>query len=130
MWEKMVRQFEYETAGWKRLLSFLKDENVHLRNRLADVVSEDMNGTLLEKAENLQAGFSNIDEIINWLAGEVFFQERLLQRESFPGAEQLRKILKGQEELRKNSIKAEELFHATRNEFREFVEACYSGQHV
>ncbi|MEJ0105930.1 MAG: hypothetical protein WDO19_26745 [Bacteroidota bacterium] len=47
-----LKQLQSERDTWRRLLVFMKDENVHLKNRLAEVLKNSIENNLLEDIEN------------------------------------------------------------------------------
>ncbi|MBP7556457.1 MAG: hypothetical protein KA821_09340 [Chitinophagaceae bacterium] len=76
-----IRQLQYESNGWKRTLSFLTDENIHLKNRLSEILQENSGKDLLTNAENFQTGFLRHDALINLLKNDISQFDKLLVSE-------------------------------------------------
>ena len=51
MTELKLMQLRHEINTWKRMLSFMQEENVHLKNRLSDVLKDRFNKNLLDEVE-------------------------------------------------------------------------------
>jgi hypothetical protein len=67
-----IRQFKYENESSRRMVEFLMQENVMLKTRLAELLSEIFTAEdLLEIAEFYQASFIRKDEIINLIRQDI-----------------------------------------------------------
>lgn len=66
-----TKQVIEEIESWRRMLDFVQSENNYLKNRIAQVVSCDMNREMLVMAEDFQARFINLDEMIRLLKKDV-----------------------------------------------------------
>ena len=84
--ELKIMQLQHEINTWKRMLSFMQEENIHLKNRLSAVLKDRFNKSLLEEVEVFQTNFIKADEIINNLKKEVAAVEKNVQ--SNPGGHQ------------------------------------------
>lgn len=73
-----IRQLEYESNGWKRTLVFLTDENIHLKNRLSEILQEKSGKDLLINAENFQTSFLRQDALIGLLKNDISQFDKLL----------------------------------------------------
>jgi len=76
-----IRQLQYESNGWKRTLVFLTDENIHLKNRLSEILQENSGKDLLINAENFQTSFLRQDALIGLLKNDVSQFDKLLVSE-------------------------------------------------
>jgi len=65
------RQLQFECDTWKRMLSFMVDENIHLKNRLSEILSDQQQNQLLNEIEDYQTRFLKIDELIRILRNDV-----------------------------------------------------------
>jgi hypothetical protein len=65
------RQIQFECDTWKRMLTFMADENIHLKNHVAEIVAEERNRQMLSEIEDYQSGFVKIDELIRILRNDV-----------------------------------------------------------
>ena len=68
MSEVKLRQLKYESDTWKRLLGFVMEENIHLKNRLSEVLKANFDKNLLNDVENFYSEFIRADELIGLLA--------------------------------------------------------------
>lgn len=76
-----INQFKYETATSKRVLSFLMDENVCLKNRLSEILKNSFEKNLLEEMEIFQNKFIEVDERLESLRADVAALDKLLLTE-------------------------------------------------
>jgi hypothetical protein len=67
----IVRQLEYESDTWKRLLGFMIEENIHLKNRLIEILNSISDKNLLGEMENFHSRFIKQDDLINLLRNDV-----------------------------------------------------------
>lgn len=65
------KQLQHETGSWKRVLEFLTDENILLKNRLSEMLKDGLDKTLLNEMENFQSNFINGDVLIGVLRNDV-----------------------------------------------------------
>jgi len=79
MTELKLMQLRHEINTWKRMLSFMQEENVHLKNRLSDVLKERFNKNLLDEVEFFQTNFIKEDEVIGLLKSEVAAIDNILK---------------------------------------------------
>jgi hypothetical protein len=121
MTEPKIQQFVYENETWKRLLEFLQAENVFLKNRLAQIASEDIDSEMLEEAEYFQNHFVEEDEKITLLRSEVAAQGSLLSREVFENGLIIKEVMRQQKKMRKSMEAAEQRFNRLKFEFNDFL---------
>jgi hypothetical protein len=76
---RLWRQFLEESMAWLRSIEFLRQENSHLKNRLAEVVDLSTDREFLAQAEHFQNQFIIKDEFLDELRQDVNGQERQLQ---------------------------------------------------
>ncbi len=77
-----AEQFKTESNSWKRSLAFIVEENVRLKNRLADLLKSKSERLMLESAENYQSRFIKTDELISLLRNEVVEFDKMLSTET------------------------------------------------
>jgi RecA/RadA recombinase len=70
-------QLQYESNCWKRALSFMIEENIHLKNRLAEILKGDIDKKLLGRAESFQNRFIKADEFIRLLRDDLAVLDKL-----------------------------------------------------
>lgn len=115
-------QLQYECAAWKRLLAFLLDENVHLKNRLSEILKDKFNNNLLEKVEEFLSRFVKEDELIGLLRNEVVELDKMVQQ--YHGQEDFYyDIERKLNNIRNNIITAEKQFSKLKSEFNDYLSA-------
>ncbi len=73
-------QLLHECNTLRRLLFFLKEENVALKNRLAQILKESFNKNLLEEAESFHNSFIKADERMHLLRNDLAELDSLLEK--------------------------------------------------
>ena len=116
-----IKQLKHEAGTWKRVLGFMQEENIHLKNRLSDVLKERFNKKMLEDVEIFQNNFIKEDVIINLLKNELAEIEKNLLTDTFIDG----KIDKGMDikikKLRINIDTAEKNFTLLNNDFNNYL---------
>jgi regulator of replication initiation timing len=102
-----LKQLQYESDTWKRMLGFMMDENIHLKNRLSEVLKENFDNKLLEDVEHFQSRFVKEDELIGLLRNEVAELDKFLDDGIFNDGIIIKKVDKKLKNLRQNIITAE-----------------------
>ena len=116
-----LNQLQSERDTWSRLLAFMKDENVHLKNRLAEILKNNIDNNLLEDIENFHSSFLKEDELIDLLRFEVANLDKLLVRESFKDETNISKADKKFKIMRKDIEHAEQHFSRLKSEFNSYL---------
>ncbi len=116
-----LKQLQSERDTWRRLLVFMKDENVHLKNRLAEVLKNSIETNLLEDIENFHSSFLKEDELIDFLRNDVTELDRLLAQEIFEDGKLINKVDKKIKSIRKNIEIAEQHFGRLKSEFNSYL---------
>jgi hypothetical protein len=75
-----LKQLQHESDTWKRSVGFMTDENVQLKNRLAEILRADFDENLLEDLEHFQTNFIREDEMIRLLKTDIAELDNLLVR--------------------------------------------------
>ena len=119
--ELKLKQLQYESDTWKRLLVFMMDENINLKYRLSQVLKDKFDKNLLEEVENFQSGFIKEDELIGLLRNEVAELDKLLILELFEDGIIIEKVNKKIKKLRNNIRNAERQFGKLKSEFNSYL---------
>ncbi len=119
--ELKLKQLQYETDTWKRLLCFIQEENVHLKNRLSEVLKDRFNKNLLEEVESFQSSFIKEDELIGFLRNEVAEIDSELVKEIFVDGKINKAIDKKINQLRNNLLNAEKRFGKIKMSFNNYL---------
>lgn len=116
-----LAQLQYEADTWKRVLGFMVEENIHLKNRLSEVLRNGFNKSLLEEVENFQTRFVREDEMIGLLRNEVVELDKLLVKELFEDGNTCREADNRMRKLRGNIKNAENQFGRLKLEFNSYL---------
>lgn len=119
--ELKLKQLQYETDTWKRLLCFMQEENVHLKNRLSEVLKDRFNKNLLEEVESFQSSFIKEDEVIVFLRNEVAEIDGVLAKEKFADGKINKTIDKRIYQLRNNLANTEKRFGKIKMSFNNYL---------
>jgi regulator of replication initiation timing len=119
--ELKLKQLQYEAETWKRLLGFMMDENIHLKNRLSEILKDRFDKNLLEEVEGFQSRFVKEDQMIGLLRNEVVELDKLLVREIFEDGSIIKNVDKKLKNLRNNISNAEKQFGKLKSEFNSYL---------
>lgn len=72
------KQLQFECNTWKRMLSFMMEENVYLKNRLSEILADAGTSERLVEIEDFQSRFLRIDELIRILRNDVAELEQFI----------------------------------------------------
>ena len=112
-------KFEIETS--KLLLNFFTDENVLLKNRLAEVVKDNFEKNILGVMENYLNRFVAQDDLINLLKNDISnIENRLCEKINDDGAI-VKDIYPGLQLLHSNILKTEGTRMQLRKDFNNFL---------
>ncbi len=118
--EMKLQQLQYESNAWKRVLGFMTEENVHLKNRLSQILKEKFNADLLEEAEVFQSNFVKEDELIGLLRNDIAELDKLLEREMFEGGNTIKEVKRKLQKIRSNMEIAEKQFGTLKSGFNSY----------
>lgn len=116
-----LKQLQYETGTWKRLLRFMIEENIRFKNRLSEILGDRFNKNLLEEVDRFQGGFIKEDEMIRLLRNDVTEMDILLTKEIFVDGTVSKEIDIKLTRLRNNMMAAESHFVKIKSEFNNFL---------
>jgi regulator of replication initiation timing len=119
--EMKLKQLQYEADTWKRLLGFMMDENIHLKNRLSEILKDGFNENLLGEVEIFQSRFVKEDAMIALLRNEVAELEKLLVREIFEDGRIIKEVERKLKKLRNNIKNAETEFGNLKSQFNSYL---------
>jgi hypothetical protein len=116
-----LKQLQYENETWKRLLGFMTDENVHMKNRVSDVLVNSTDKSLLEQLEVFLNRFIKEDERIGLLRNQAAELDKLLVKELFEDGRTMKEAVVKLERIRGNIKTAEKQFASLKVEFNNFL---------
>lgn len=114
-------QLHFETVSWQRLLDFMTDENIHLKNRLSEILKDRFDKNLLEEADGFQNRFVSQDEMIWLMRHDVAEFKKLMLTDIYENQKKNKKIVQKINNLRKNIVNAEKNFSILKSEFNHFL---------
>jgi uncharacterized protein (DUF342 family) len=110
-----LRQLQAETESWKQLLSSRTEENVLLKNSLADILKNNFNANSLEDIEDFQTQFIEQDEWIKSLKKDVIELDKIFQDGGIEGSLEMTV-----EKFRRNLASSSKKFGYLKSAFNEF----------
>jgi hypothetical protein len=116
-----LKQLKYESDTWKRMLAFMMDENIHLKNRLSEILKDGFDKTSLAEVELFQTEFIKEDEMISYLRNELVEFDKLLVREIFENGKISKHISIKLKNLRHNIKNAEKQFNRVKTTFNNYL---------
>ncbi|HEY6064391.1 MAG TPA: hypothetical protein VIV35_12320 [Chitinophagaceae bacterium] len=116
-----LKQLQFEAETWKRVLGFMTDENIHLKNRLSEILKNNFDNNLLEEVEIFHSNFLKEDEKIDLLKKEVAGLDKLLVREIFEDGTIIRQVDSKLKRLRNNIKIAEAQFTRLKTDFNNYL---------
>lgn len=119
----LISQFQHENEGWKRILAFIKEENINIKNRLTEIVKsmDTEEDDMLERIEYFQNCFVEEDEKVRHMVKEVEMQGKLLIRDIYEDGNVVRNIKNNQSKLRREMEKTEKDFNKLKFEFNSYL---------
>ena len=83
-----IRQLQYQSETWQRDLAFIRQENIVLKNHLAEMLSQyPVTPPFLERIEVYQTHFVTKDEILLLILSEIKEWDKSLVTESLRSGE-------------------------------------------
>jgi predicted RNase H-like nuclease (RuvC/YqgF family) len=119
--ELKIKQIQHEIDTWKRLLSFMQEENVYLKNRLSEVLKDRFDNSLLEEVDDYQSSFIKADELITFFRNEAAEIESALHLEIFKGRKIKQTLENKMALLQIKLTNAEKEFSALKLKFNNYI---------
>lgn len=119
--ELKLKQLQNESDSWKKLLDFMMDENIHLKNMLSEVLKNKFDKNLLVEIEGFQNRFIKEDQLVGLLRNDVAGLDKLLEREIFEDGKIVNEIDRRLKNLRNNIVYAEKQFGKLKLEFNNYL---------
>lgn len=117
--QSTIDQIYSEITAWRRLLDFFKEENIHLKNRLAYVLKNGIDADLLETLENFQNKFIEHDELAKLIKNDIAELNKLLNSDT---SQNNRHLLNTQlANLRHNIQNLQNKFSKLQSDFSEYL---------
>lgn len=121
MRELKIKQLQYESDGWKRILIFIMEENIHQKNRLSEVLSNGFDRSSLDDLEDFQTSFIKEDELVGSTENEVKELDKLLVREISEDGKIAKKVERKIKKLRNKIKSIQTKFSRLKQEFDDYL---------
>ena len=119
--ELKLIQLQYEINTWKRLLSFMSEENIQLKNRLSEVLKNNFDKNLLEEVEIFYTNIIKEDELFILLRNEINELDNLLVRKVFEEKEFMKNFEKKFRRFSNNIKNSEKQFGKLKLNFNNYL---------
>ena len=119
--ELKLIQLQYEINTWKRLLSFMSEENIQLKNRLSEVLKNNFDKNLLEEVEIYYTNIIKEDELFILLRNEINELDNLLVRKVFEEEEFMKNFEKKFRRFSNNIKNSEKQFGKLKMNFNNYL---------
>ena len=119
--ELKLIQLQYEINTWKRLLSFMSEENIQLKNRLSEVLKNNFDKNLLEEVEIFYTNIIKEDELFILLRNEINELDNLLVRKVFEEEEFMKNFEKKFRRFSNNIKNSEKQFGKLKLNFNNYL---------
>ncbi len=113
------KHLKLEQETWLRTLDYIQEENVFLKNHLADVIKNDIAHGILEESEYFQGLFVDKDRLLVLIRYDIARQGRCLDADRLANSEE--DCIKRQDRLRVDMRKLEEEFSGLKTRFSTFM---------
>ena len=108
-----------ELGSWLRKVEGLQQENVQLKNRVADIIRQGVNNSAVEDVEHFLNSFINKDAVFALLRYDI--TEVLRKLSSTADSGQKGQLAARSENLQKDILKMETEFHRLRDDFNNYI---------
>lgn len=115
-----TRHFKQERETWLHRLDYIQQENILLKNSLADITKMEIDARALEKIEYFQNQFLEKDALITFLRRDIAEQNRLLDDAQVSESAH-NKFLYRQDRLRSDIERAEKELSGLKHQFNLYM---------
>jgi hypothetical protein len=116
-----IKQLQYQVNSWKRLLDYLTEENIQMKNRLSEILKEKFDTYLLEEVDGFQTRFIRKDNLIALLRNEIKELDEIPVAEISKDERILKKMIIKIKRLHKNISNTEKQFGKLKSDFHKFL---------
>lgn len=119
----LVQQYLYERKAWDRLLDYIQEENIHYKNRVVEILKNDIDRTLIDMIESFLNKFvmeeSNISILRHYISEA---NNKITGKQKDSGQrESIDKIVITQNKLRIEIEVIEKEFNGLKFEFNKYL---------
>lgn len=120
MHEEKYEHIKQDQMTWLKSLENLRQENVYLKNRLAEIIKNEVSSELLEKAEYFLGLFLDKDAVISLLRRDIAHWYAANTASAHNG--ELKDILQEQTKLKNDVERLEKEFVTVKSAFNKFLQ--------
>lgn len=113
-----AQQYGHEVNTWLRTLDYLQQENIYLKNRVADLLQYDVHSDYLDKIEYFHNKFIDKDAVLSLLRHDMI---ELAAKVDLQDERTTKQALQKEEHLRRDMEKMETEFSRLKSDFNEYV---------
>jgi hypothetical protein len=117
--EVRAQQYSHEVDTWLRTLDYLQQENIHLKNRVVDLLQYDISSEFLDRVEYFHNKFLDKDPVLSLLRHDVTDLSMKMAKKN--NASPDKQLLKKEETLRKDMEKMEVEFNKLKSDFNKYI---------
>lgn len=118
---KIYSQLNSESNTWKEILEFIMNENVQMKNKLAEILKNNFERNSLNGLEKFQTKIIKEDDRIGLLRNEIVEIKKLIGEEDFENEKYFDEIMKKVDVLRSNLINAGNQSSKLKSEFNKIL---------
>ena len=125
MANKRYIQFKHENDTWLRTLDYFQQENIYLKNRIAQIAKTNINNSFLNELEAYQTRFVDKDTIISILRYDISMQNDVIETNANKEDDDTltTKIVASQNKLRADMQRMEKEFNRLKFDFNNYLSA-------
>lgn len=116
-----LKQIKHEVETWRRMLLYMQEENIHLKNRLSEVLKDRFDKKMLEVVEVFQSKFILQDDLITSLKKEVTAIEESMYPKKNSSIIITQPSEKNIAAIRDNLEAAEKMFAGIKTDFNHYL---------
>jgi hypothetical protein len=116
-----LKQLQYEIDSCKRMLDFMSEENIHMKNRISEILKEKFDTWLLEEVDGFQTRFIRKDNLIALLRNEISEMDKLLLHAMYKEGKPDKKIEIKLKRLHRNIDNTEKQSGKLKSDFHRFL---------
>jgi len=119
--EIQLKQLQSESETWKRILGYMIEENINLKNKVTEIVKNGIDKNQLEDVEEFQNSFIQEDTLIGLMRNEVAEFDKMILREPVEDGSIMSDLYKKLTQLRHNITVSEGHFSKLRTQFNVYL---------
>jgi len=119
-------QFKHENDTWLRTLDYFQQENIYLKNRIAQIAKTNINSIFLNALEAYQTRFVDKDAVISILRYDIMLQNDLIEDNKSGETPALNnRIIQNQNKLREDMVRMEREFNRLKFDFNNYLSEAF-----